>query len=145
MENTVKSLAGARKEIADLKAKIARLNEAILASPLGHRLERAKELLRDYEKDAKYYRESIDEMAFIYFKADGDKHPHPAVTVNERTSLEYDQADAITWAIDTKQPQFLSIKKSQFEKAAKAGIQIPGVEVKTTLTTSVKRDLAEYL
>ena len=145
MKNTIKSLAGTRKGIAEVKAKIDRLNEAISLSPLGERVAKATDLLRQLQEDAKYYRESIDEMAIVHFKSTEDKHPHPAVTVNQRTGLNYDPSDAIKWAIETNQSQFLSIKKSPFEQAAKAGIQIPGVEVVTILSTSVKSDLNEYL
>ena len=145
MENTIKSLAGARKEIADLQAKIERLNESIALSPQGVRVRKAMELIQDYTSDAKLYREAINEMTVLHFDSTADKHPHPAVTVNVRTALEYEEEDAVQWAIDTKQTHLLSIKKSAFEKIARADIQIPGVVKKQVTTASIKRDLSLYL
>jgi len=145
MKNTIKSLAGTRKGIAEVKAKIDRLNEAISLSPLGERVAKATDLLRQLQEDAKYYRESIDEMAETYYLSTKDKHPHAAVTVKVGKEFTYDEFDAVVWAINTKQMQLLSIKKTAFEKIPRAGVEIPCVTVKEKISTSVKSDLNEYL
>jgi hypothetical protein len=64
--------------------------------------------------------EKIRAAAVAIFQETGNKKPAPGVGIREVEKLDYDDAGAITWAIDHSHRGLLSLKKADFERAAKS-------------------------
>jgi len=79
----------------------------------------------------------------------GIKPDHAALNFRNKTTVNYDESEAIEWAISKDFRNVLQIQKTKFTKLAKslveAGQEIPGVAISTTPQPTIKTDLSEYL
>ncbi len=83
-------------------------------------------------------------LGIAAFKATGNKHPHPAVGVQETKVYTYDVPTVTAWAIEHKHTQLLNLNKGAFEKVA-AVLEAPGFAVGIELKATIATDLTKVL
>jgi len=110
------------RKLAELRRKKAEIDEEIKVSREAWMDENAGKILA-----ASVAGDLVDEMeekiraaAVSVFQETGNKRPAPGVGIREVEKLDYDDAGAITWAIDHSHRGLLSLKKTDFERAAKS-------------------------
>ena len=69
-----------------------------------------------------------------------DRHPAPGLSVKEVTTLTYDEARALEWAMENKHGNLLSLVRRSFERVAE-GLRLPFVTVSKIPTVTIARDL----
>lgn len=128
------------QQVADLRSAF----EARYASEIES-LRRARQTLTEAEAALRY-------MAVLAFKETGDKKPVTGVAVQMRARMEYSPEAAIEWAIAKNRRSLLTLKRSDFERVAKAlegagpedalwfvqRVQEPAATISTDLTAFVE-------
>jgi hypothetical protein len=102
------------------------------------------------QKKSAYIDEAIRESAIEIYNHEGEKHPHPAVSIAVSTKLEYDKYDALLYA--REYAKFLvvpeSLNEKGFEKWCKTGYgdYTPAfVKVIEEPTARISTDLTGYV
>ena len=147
LNDWIRHLAYARKAEAEYREEIEELKAEIAASPLGQRLAKAEGLLATARADVYDAEARVRDDAVEHFTETGDKHPHPEVTVIERRKLDYVPAQALDWC-KAHLPNALSLKRSLFEKHARAVSETAPISFVTIVTepaTRISSDLSGYL
>jgi len=147
LNDWIRHLACARQVEAECREEIEGLKAEIAASPLGQRLAKVEGYLATAREDVAAAENCVRDDAVKRFAETGDKHPHPEVTVIERRKLDYVPAQALDWC-KTHLPNALSLKRSLFEKHARAVSKtapIPFVTIVTEPATRISSDLSGYL
>lgn len=142
IQEMVRKLAQARQmtEIAEDSARWT--EKEISETELGRKLAEEKEIVRLAKQDETAARAALDQAVLESF--DGNKHPHPAVTVKEMTKLDYDQKQAREWA-DTNLRSALVLDAKRFERAILATEAPEFVTIRTEKSVAVSSDLSLYL
>ena len=144
MEDIVRDYAVIRKLVQVAKDDLAVMESELKKTELWELIAYKKELIAELVESERVTRDSLDSIALQVFANEGDKHPHPAVTVKENNKLLYDPADAIQWALKLEQMDMISLNKSAFEKAAKA-LDLEFVEKRKEPSVTVSTDLSAYI
>ena len=76
------------------------------------------------------------------YRETGDKHPAPGVEVKDKVVLEYEQTQALKWAVE--HGIFLQLDVKGFEKAAQS-LSVPFVTYKTVPQAQLARDMDKAL
>ena len=140
----IKQLAHTRDVEAQYRQEIADLEAEIAATPLGQRLTRVRdELLKVAQADVADAEGSVRKRALEMYQTDGNKRPHPAVTVKEFTTLSYDSAQALDYARQHL-PQAVKLDTRAFEKAAKV-LELDFVTIAKDPRPTITRDLTPYV
>lgn len=131
------TLDDAVRQLARHRAVLARAEADMRAAREAWEAENAADIaaLAQMREFVQIDESIVRDEALAAYESDGNKHPHPAVTVKEITGLEYDQKDAQAWALEHHLA--LSFDKRVFERIAKAS---PPLFV--TVTTTPRADIA---
>jgi len=117
--------------------------EVAIEEKFGKALERINSLLATAKADVVGAEERVRRAALAAYDVDGNKRPHPAVTVKSYSTVAYDSTAALDYARQHL-PQVIKLDARAFERAAKAlGLEFVklGVEARPTIA----RDLSEYI
>lgn len=142
IQEFVRKLAQAR-QMTEMAEDSARWTEKeISETDLGRKLAEEKESVRLAKQDEAAARAALDQAVLGSF--DGNKRPHPAITVRESTKFDYDAKIAREWADEhLRAALVLDVKK--FEKAI-AVTEVPDfVTVRTEKSVAVSSDLSAYV
>ena len=144
----VRRLAEARDNITEYQERLADVKLAIAESELGLVQASYEESLKNAKAWEVEVRAALDQAVLEAF--DGNKRPHPAITVKEMTKHEYDPSVAFAWAgtfpwEQTKLQSPIVLDQKLLEKAfAKIGAP-EFVKVLTVKQVTVASDLSGYL
>ena len=141
MDKLIRDLAIARRTVQRFKDDIAAV-EAEIEAQYGERLGHLKDSLRLSQDDVLEYEQRVRDAALESYQADGNKHPHPAITVKVFTYLLYDEGVALDYCIQHLQST-LKMDKTKFEKVAKV-VKPDFVEIGQEPKPTIARDLSEY-
>ena len=122
LNELVNELAEARQRGATLKAEAAWLQDqiaALVAQHYGKDQERINAEMADVERRIAEADTAVRQAALDAYTANGNKHPHPAVTVKVFEVLEYDKTEALTYCIRHLWTA-LKMDARKFEAVAKA-------------------------
>jgi len=144
MEDKIKELALTRKDLEYAKRVLAETESRLMDTEIGLQVLRLKTVVKALTEEKKTIRDGLDSEALQIYVNEGDKHPHPAVTVKENNKLLYDPADAIQWALKLEQMDMISLNKSVFEKAARS-LVLDFVEKRKEPSVTVSSDLSAYV
>jgi hypothetical protein len=138
----VRKLAQARQmtEIAEDSARWT--EKEISETELGRKLAEEKEIVRLAKQDETAARAALDQAVLESF--DGNKRPHPAITIREMTKLDYDPKRAREWA-DTNLRSALVLDVKRFEKAILATEAPEFVTIHKEQQVTVASDLSPYV
>ncbi len=143
MENKIKELAQARASLAYAKDKARILEAELLSNPVYVQLKGTIQTIADTISQME---ESLRAAALESFALDGNKKPHPAVTIKMFSSVKIANEESATeWCFANFRPA-LKLDAKIFEKAAKdgnvpSGLVVVGEEPKAQIAT----DLSEYV
>ena len=138
LEEDVRKLAALRRHKAEIDEEINASREAwmdenaekiLAASVAGDRITEMEEKIRA--------------EAVAVFQETGDKKPAPGVGIREVEKLDYDDILAIDWAIGHGHRGLLSLKRADFERAAKA-IRPDVVVISKVPQATIARKLEEF-
>lgn len=138
----IRDLAESRRWTQLHQEQVAAIKKAIAETELGAELERLEELVRTDKQSEIDARAILDQLVLASF--DGNKHPHPAITVKELTKLDYDPKQAREWA-DTNLRSALVLDAKRFEKAILATEAPDFVTVRKEQQVTVASDLSPYV
>jgi len=144
MEDKIKELALTRKDLEYAKRVLAETESRLMDTEIGLQVLQLKTVVKALTEEEKTIRDGLDSEALQIYVNEGDKHPHPAVTIKENNKLLYDPADAIQWALKLEQMDMISLNKSVFEKAAKS-LVLDFVEKRKEPSVTVSTDLSAYV
>jgi len=144
MEDKIKELALTRKDLEYAKRVLAETESRLMDTEIGLQALQLKTVVKALTEEEKAIRDGLDSEALQIYANEGDKHPHPAVTIRENNKLLYDPADAIQWALKLEQMEMINLNKSVFEKAAKA-LELDFVEKRKEPSVTVSTDLSAYV
>lgn len=141
LHKAITILADARVVLAQREtakgAAEARLEETLAWSDYTN----AKAQAEEARATAQAAYEAVCGFALDAFDGE-NKHPHPAVTIKEYTTLDYDEGKAMEHARQHL-PNCIKLDAVAFKKAAPA-LSLPFVTVGSDHKATVKRDLSEY-
>ncbi|MCK5643623.1 MAG: hypothetical protein KAJ19_22680 [Gammaproteobacteria bacterium] len=96
-------------------------------------------------------KDELDRLEFDYrnecveaYQATGDKQ-YPGLTVTEKNDYDYNEADAIDWAIEKDHPNLLKLNKREFNKVAKGPLCPEFVTKAIQVGTRLATNLSEFL
>ena len=141
MDKLIRDLAIARRDVSDFKDCIEAVKKEI-EKEYGKELSDLNEELSLAQARANDAERAIREAALESYQADGNKHPHPTITVKVFTYLLYDEGVALDYCIQHL-PSALKMDKTKFEKVAKV-VQPDFVEIGQEPKPTIARDLSEY-
>ena len=144
MEDKIKELALTRKDLEYAKRVLTETESRLMDTEIGLQVLQLKTVVKALIEEEKAIRDGLDSEALQIYVNEGDKHPHPAVTVKENNKLLYNPADAIQWALKLEQMDMISLNKSVFEKAAKS-LVLDFVEKRKEPSVTVSTDLSAYV
>ena len=144
MEDKIKELALTRKDLEYAKRVLAETESRLMDTEIGLQVLQLKTVVKALAEEEKAIRDGLDSEALQIYVNEGDKHPHPAVTIKENNKLEYEPDKAIAWALETKQMGMISLNKTVFEKAAKA-LEFEFVKKYKEPSVTVSTDLSAYI
>lgn len=132
------------KRLAELRRKKAEIDEEIKVSREAWMDENAGKILA-----ASVAGDLVDEMeekiraaAVSVFQETGNKRPAPGVGIREVEKVDYDDILAIDWAVGHGHRGLLSLKKTDFERAAKS-IRPDFVTISAVPQATIARKLEE--
>jgi len=137
LEEDIKRLAELRRKKAEIDEEIKISREAWMDENAGKILAAsvAGDLVVEME-------EKIRASAVAIFQETGNKKPAPGVGIREVEKVEYDEETAIRWARYHEHDNLLSLKRADFERAAKS-IRPDFVMVSTVPQATIARKLEE--
>ena len=137
IEEDVRKLAVLRRKKTEIDEEIKVSREAWMEENAGKILAAsvAGDLVVEME-------EKIQAAAVAEFLATGDKKPAPGVGIREVEKLDYDDILAIDWAIGHGHRGLLSLKRADFERAAKS-IRPDFVKITKVPQVTIARKLEE--
>ena len=142
LEDLVPELARLKRAESSAKRELGKLEREIAAA-FGAKLVSAKARLLMAQTERAEMDAAVRTVALSQFVADGDKKPHPAVTIKINKALLYKPADALDYCREHL-PKALKLDKRAFEKAARV-IEPDFVEIVDDPKPFVARDLEKYL
>ena len=75
----------------------------------------------------------------------GEGKQYPGLTVTEKNDYDYNEADAIDWAIEKDHPNLLKLNKREFNKVAKGPLCPEFVTKAIQVGTRLATNLSEFL
>jgi len=137
LEAQVKVVSEARKHAEDLKdAKNTSMEQwQSVNVELLQFLRQANETV-DIEED------ELRQLTIKAYEETGNKAPVPGVGIREVTKLDYEQPEALHWAIE--HTMALSLDKKAFEKIVKAS-PLPFVTITHPVEATIAQNLEEVL
>ena len=118
MQDTIKALAAARRMLAFEKANWDAV-QADIKKAFGDRLKIAEEQMGDAKAKVMSAESAVRVTALNQYAQDGDKHPHPAITIKVYTVVKYEESSAKAFAVQFMQDA-LKLNRGAFEKGVKA-------------------------
>jgi hypothetical protein len=143
MESQIRELAKARVTLANSKEQLSVLEKQLLDNPIYIQL---KATVGETSATVSQMEEAVRSAALESFRADGNKKPHPAVSIKIfQTTKILDEDAAREWCFANFRPA-LKLDAKTFEKAAKDG-NVPAelVTIGEDPRAQIATDLDEYL
>jgi hypothetical protein len=138
----VRKLAQARQMVEIAETETDWTKKMIAESELGVKLAEEQEILRLAKADEAAARAELSQAVLDAY--DGDKRPHPAITVKDYTRYSYDPKQARTWAMEHMHTCVV-LDTRKFEQGI-AATDIPDfVTVETEHRVTVASDLSPYV
>ena len=131
--------AGAKELLSEIESEI----EDMIDEKFGRSLKAAKLYLGDVRLQSALADTSLRNLAVAVFVGPSNQSGHPGAKVVESTVLGYAMSDAIDYCREHL-PQALSLKKRDFEKAAKV-LELDFVTFRKEPTVRIPRDLSRWL
>ena len=142
IQELVRKLAQARQMTEIAESAMRWTQGQIAETDLGLKLAEEKDIFLRSKADEAEARSNLELAVLGQF--DGNKHPHPAITVRESTKFDYDAKIAREWA-DEHLRAALVLDTKKFEKAI-AVTEVPDfVTVRTEKSVAVSTDLSAYV
>jgi len=159
LDKAILALKNARQDADAAKITCIKAEEALQQAPLYLAMMEAERLLKaspewqTYEAASNAYlatpdtvkaaEQAVKDAATANFEIAGEKHPHPAIQVNERTRVITVDAVAFgKWAIEN-QPEIAKISpwKTPVSALLRAKAKIPGVALEPYTQVTLKKDV----
>jgi len=143
LNEAVQRLAKLQGELKQLDLKVATCREKLEATPNWIKLQqaiKAADYIRDQIKEVDHL---VRDMALESYIAQGDKQPHPSVSIKVYTTIDYDPDRAKQYCIDHL-PTALKLDPKVFERAAKV-IELDFVTRGEEPRVAISSNLGEYL
>lgn len=141
MDDKIQRLANIRRTQEQRQRDVDEIQNLINAE-YGEEFTRLKDLLASAKKAASLLEDDIRIEAQRAYRADGEKHPHAALTVKIFKTLSYTPGAALEYA-RKHLPQALTLNRREFEKVAKV-VELDFVRMEDQPRVTIKRDLSEY-
>ena len=144
LSELVHRLARLRKTQKDAQDRLAEIQARLAQDP---ELLLFQGFLADAKSQAATVYEAICEQGVELFEQNGDKKPHPAVTIKETINLAYNESLAIAWCLK-RLPAAIRLDQSLFEKHARAVMNTAPIKFVTLARVpkaTVSQDLSGFL
>ena len=142
MQEKVQRLAQERQNLAGAKAHKKELLDAFMQSD---EMVAAAHSLSLAELEASIAKDEVDGAALRFFEDEGDKNPHPAVSIAMTKKFNYDNVDVLAWAMEHDLATLLSPVAKEVKALAKTGATDIPVTITEVPSTRIKSDLSDYL
>jgi hypothetical protein len=137
---------------AELKSQIAKVRD------IRANLETTKAVIDDIERnmhtehaeayDALEFQENglrsaeelLRRMTLAYWKETGEKKPAPGVGIRMVNTLEYDELEALNWAVEAGAANCLTLQKAKFKKVAE-GLRLDFVTIREEPQATISKEL----
>lgn len=136
-------LAQLRQEVAEIKEEVDKAQADLEATAEWQRIASIKEQLKQRQDAQAEAEDHIRYLALMEWENDGNKHPHPAITIKTMTRLDYDQEAAKSYSI-AHLPNALKLDTRAFEKAAKV-LGLDFVIITNHPQATIATDLREWV
>lgn len=129
----VTAVANSRRWLREQQELVARLQERLEATPEFAELSAAIEVMNGIKDDVQKGEHFLKLTAVRDFDGTNTK-PHPAVTVKQYKTSEYDPTSALVWSIEYGIDQAIKLDARAFEREAKILMQMSSMnEMKAAL------------
>ena len=142
MDDLIRDLAVARKDVADCKAQVDAI-QAEIDAQFGERLMAARGVLKYAQEQESTAYEVLKIASIQQYRNEGGAKTQGPVTVTETTKLSYDEGEAVEYCVESLRPA-LQLNKRLFEKLA-GDLELGFVEKRAEYGVRVKKDLGEYV
>jgi hypothetical protein len=146
MENNLRQLSINRKKVLSLKEMEKTFQKSLEQTPQYVNLQQLKDKIKALQTAIGYQEDEIKEQAVSEFRSSRDKNtkPYDGIQIkNFQVVRMLDDKAAKEWAA-TNAPNVLSIKKSPFNKIAKALDGLEFVEIHNEYRAQIASDLSMY-
>lgn len=151
LKYAIEALAQARAEEETQTQRVGKLRVDLITTPMGQKLEQAKSILATLQRQSASMDAKTRELILAQYAEDRDKHPHPAVTVKEFTSVQIDSLKTVIAWIEKNLPAQIrnalikrSIDKAQLKKALNL-TPVDGARLVKKPSPTISKDLSDYL
>jgi hypothetical protein len=118
MEDLIRELARWRTIVGKLEVQLNKARSVLDATWEAGEVRQAEEVLAASRGTVFDLEIEVRTQALAAYKADGNKHPHGAVSIKVFTPLEYDPAMALAYCRE-RLPEALKLDVKLFERVAK--------------------------
>ncbi|MBW8034851.1 MAG: hypothetical protein FVQ79_04185 [Planctomycetes bacterium] len=143
LEDLVKALAEARRDL-EVSKVVAETHKTTLEQGAAFKeLQIQNDRVRADQGKASLLLVQVKQAALQQYELIGEKQMR-GCTAGEYKTLEYDEAEAIAWAIEHKHKKLLNLNKTAFKKAA-GGLELEFVNEEKEIRVKVYKDLSIFL
>ena len=143
LNTAVQSLAQLRRRAATAKEILAEI-EIEIGQRYGASIAAARTRIQNAQHDVIIQEGKVWARAFLEFHQHGHTNPHPAITIEPHTILDYPDCLALNYCIKHL-PSACTFDRHKFESAAKILQGLPFVCIDSEPRATIKRDLSEWL
>ena len=143
-DSELSQIAILRDVVLKSKNGIKEVQEQLDETELGKELTKRSQHLRDTQDSLAMIENNFRSSVEIAYIADDRVELPQFVKIQKRTKLEYPEAEALKWAVDSKLGNLLKLNKKGFEAFAKA-YDVPFVSIKQKPTVTIATNLSSLL
>lgn len=141
MNDTLDSILYALAEMQRKEKEVKKEYENALMSIAPY-----QKALQDASRNTQQTEMLLKETLIENLISNGEQPNLPGVTLRHITKMEYEESDAVYWAMDNSKSQVLSIKKSEFNKVInELDIQPNFVQYNRIPNIAISQDLTSVL
>lgn len=151
LKYAIEALAQARANVEAQQTALKVIEIKTALSPLGVELGIERATLEGMKAKSAFVERQTRELILAQYAEDHDKHPHPAVTVKEFTSVQVDSPKTVIAWVEKNLPAQIrnalikrSIDKAQLKKALNL-TSVDGAHLVRRPRPTISKDLSDYL
>lgn len=144
MRELISSIHSHKQHKEALQHHIQQLESQLQENEIWQELQRAKSLMAEYDTELKEFDSKLRQAAIDEFNQTGNKKPVEGVSIVISKVLEYQPERAIRWAVANNALDMVSLKKSPFEKHARAvsdSLPLEFVTIKEEPSARISKEL----